>query len=95
MDIIKVCGALSSDKRLKILNILSESDHTAVELYKKFTSKFDSRAHRETIYRDLEQLHQSGLITKSYDNIKKRLYYHLQTDEISINLVTRKVTAIT
>lgn len=93
VDILQVCSSLSSDKRLKIINILREEDQTAVELYKKFTAKYDPKAHRETIYRDLELLHGSGLVTKEYDDTKKRIYYHLLTQEININLVTRKVTA--
>ena len=83
VDIVKIAKALSSDKRLKMINILSEMDQTAVELYNKFKSKFDNKAHRETIYRDLELLQLCGVVTKKYDNVKAFVCFALPASRVT------------
>jgi Fe2+ or Zn2+ uptake regulation protein len=92
VDVIKICNALSSDKRLKILHILEGEDKTGIEVYKKYNSSYGGRVHRESIYRDLELLQTAGLLAKRYDTSEKKLYYHLKGRQISIDLLSRQIS---
>jgi Fe2+ or Zn2+ uptake regulation protein len=90
VEIVKVCNGLSSIKRLKIVKVLSDGDHTATEVFRKLSQHY-SKVHRETIYRDLEVLLESGLVKKSYDTTTKKLTYHLATRKIIIDLNNQQV----
>ena len=90
MEIDRVCHALSSASRLKIIRILGNGDQTASEVFKKIKEHRNGTAHRETIYRDLELLQKAGILNKVYDIKSKRLFYHLVSPKIIIDLLANE-----
>lgn len=91
MDVSQVLNALSSPKRLRLVQFLGNGDFSAMDIYKQF-SMVDANVHRETIYRDLERLVAADLISKYYDITTKKILYRLSAKKLAIDLVNLKVT---
>ena len=64
---------------------------SAIEVFRKYNSKYESKKHRESVYRDLEFLHRNGFLSKKYDEKKKQIIYSLRVKEITINVATGKI----
>jgi len=86
MELIKVIKALNSDRRMKILQLLSNRPLSSIQTYQKYHEKYDDGVRRETIYRDLEQLTDCGLLNKKYSKKEKEIKYELKYNEIKIDL---------
>ncbi len=83
MDNAKVFRALCSELRREILSLLSEKPMTASETQKAVKNRGFKIKYRETIYRALETLVDSGLVEKFYVS-KKGLSYKLACTQITM-----------
>jgi Fe2+ or Zn2+ uptake regulation protein len=62
--------------------------------HEKYNETFDEGKHRESIYRELEKLVESGLVKKDYSQKEKRLVYNLQYCSAEIDFLTGTVEMI-
>jgi Fe2+ or Zn2+ uptake regulation protein len=65
---------------------LSESDFTATAAHQEYNQRFSNDKHRESIYRELENLTESGFLNKNYDADAKELRYSLCFEAVEIDL---------
>jgi len=75
MDIDKFVHCLHSKTRRRILQLLSNKDMTAPQIYKAL--KNEAPKFRQSVNKALEVLREGGLIVKYYDAERKAIYYHL------------------
>lgn len=90
MDVVKVISALDSELRRELLKVLAERPNTVVGVLHKFKSKGFNVKYRETIYRALEILVDSGLVEKYYEK-EKGLCYRLVSNHITIKIAKDSV----
>jgi len=91
MDITKVCKALSSKTRLKILKILVDKKLSASNIYKEYNRIYREKRRRESIYRALEKLVEAEILRKTYNDKEKEIVYELKHKELTINLLDQKI----
>lgn len=91
MKITKICKALSSETRLKILKILIDKKLSSANVHREYNKRFHEKRHRESIYRALEKLVSAEILMKEYDTTRKEIVYSLKHKEITINLKNQKV----
>ncbi|MBC7092271.1 MAG: helix-turn-helix transcriptional regulator [Nitrososphaeria archaeon] len=84
--IYKISRALSSETRLKILKIIGSSSLTLSEITEKFNNSYHTHMYKESIYRELEQMVNAGILRKKYYQKDKKLKYEIAKKEIIINL---------
>jgi Fe2+ or Zn2+ uptake regulation protein len=75
MDLKRFISCLNSDARRRILQLLSEKDMSAPQIYRelgKYAPKY-----RQSVNKSLEMLREAGLVSKHYDNENKAIYFHL------------------
>lgn len=85
MDVNKVIGALNSGLRREILSILSKQSMTVLQVLEELKRRTDGVRYRETVYRALERLVDSGLVEKYYEK-EKGLCYKLVSNCITIRI---------
>jgi Fe2+ or Zn2+ uptake regulation protein len=90
MDAIKVISALDSELRREILKILAERPSTVVDVLHKLKGKGLNVKYRETVYRALQILVDSGLVEKYYEK-EKGLCYRLVVNNITIKIAKDSV----
>lgn len=91
MDIIEVCGALSNDTRLRLIEILNEEGAmSSKQAHEEFARRYNSHR-RESIYKALETLVNVGLLTKYYDQEKGKIMYDTGIQRLVINLDSLEV----
>jgi len=90
-EIKKVCKALSSETRLKIIELISQKKYTAVGLYKEYNNVYSDAKQRETIYRELEKLVEAGILEKDYNKDTKNIEYGLGISKLTIDLIKLKL----
>lgn len=81
-SLLTVAKALGSETRLQLLRILAEGPKSAVETTEAYNSTFNTDHRRSTIYRELENLVDSGLVEKSYKGDNKKLEYHTDLNRV-------------
>jgi DNA-binding transcriptional ArsR family regulator len=86
MDVTKVGKAISNGTRVKILRILADSPRSSIETYERYEAKHAEGKHRETIYRELENLVEAGLLTKTYNETASQIEYSLEQRRLLIDL---------
>ena len=92
MQLEKIGKMLSNSNRIKIIKIVGENrTTTAFDCYNTFRGKYDSKIRRETIYRELERLHESDILIKKYDLNDKKLIYSLKFKKFSLNFINMKI----
>lgn len=91
MDITELGKAVSSKTRVRILQLLSENSYTASGLHKKYIDEFDDDKHRESIYRELENLVDLGLLEKEYESKNSSLIYRLEDLRYIVDLSESEV----
>ncbi|MHA1248895.1 MAG: ArsR/SmtB family transcription factor [Candidatus Helarchaeota archaeon] len=91
MMIIKVLKALSSKTRLRIINLLTSKELSAIEIYRLYIMKYNERISRESIYKATEKLVNANLITKNYDRKNKKIVYKLNFEKLEIDFKTLKI----
>lgn len=85
MDIVTAGSILSNPTRVRLLKLVSEKPLSATVAHEKYISKYDSK-HRESIYRELENLTDSDFLDKRYSNQEQRIVYQRNMTELHINL---------
>lgn len=93
MKLSKVCKALSSITRLRILKILVDRRLSAADIHKEYNKYFEDRLHRESIYRALEKMVDAEILTKEYDGKRKQLVYFIRHKNLKIDLIEQTVLA--
>lgn len=86
MEITDVGKALSNPTRVNILKLLCGRPYSASELHRKYIEQYDDDKHRESIYRELENLKEFGLVKKKYKSDEKSLYYEILSTRLLIDL---------
>jgi Fe2+ or Zn2+ uptake regulation protein len=85
MEIDKAVSALGSKLRREILKIISKEPMTVIQVLEELRKrKFDVK-YRESVYRALEKLVDSGLVEKCYIK-EKGLCYKLKVKIVKIDL---------
>ena len=77
-DDVKMLKALTPPGRLLILLDLSKAPRPLEEIYQTMKKQGIHR-YPESTYKALESLHRVGLLTKTYDDLRKRIVYSLAT----------------
>lgn len=90
MDANKVIGALNSGLRREILSILSKQPMTVLQVLEESKRRTSSVRYRETVYRALERLVDSGLVEKYYEK-ERGLCYRLVSSHITIEITKDSV----
>lgn len=94
MDLLIVSKMLGSVTRLNLLRILAKNVNlSAIEIYRSYNNQFKKKR-RETLYKELERLADSGLVEKKYLKNKKKLVYNLSITKINIDLNNFEINAI-
>jgi len=86
VDVSDLGTALSNPTRVNLLRLLGDSSYDASEAHKAYNQTFEETKHRESIYRELEKLVDSGLVRKDYDQEEKQLVYSLQYTSVEVDL---------
>ena len=86
MELTKVGSALSNRTRVRLLQLLSEQSHSTQSACEEYNDKYSDSKHRESIYRGLEKLVESGLVRKEYESENKRLEYTLRVESLYVDL---------
>ena len=88
MDIsqtLDIISALNSETRLRIIMLLQEEPLSTKDVQKKYNNRFDRDLRRESIYRALEKLRDSGLIQRQYDESEKNFVYSPTRDSFTVD----------
>lgn len=83
----KLASVLSSSTRLNIVELLSDRPYTVSELRDTYESHHEDMR-RESIYRQLEILNETEIVSKKYDEENKQFLYHLNVNSVEVDLST-------
>ncbi len=83
--VVELSKKLSSETRLKIIGILDDDKLSFQDVRDRYEDKYKD-IRRETVYRELENLKESNLVKKEYDDENKVFLYSLKYDLVEINL---------
>lgn len=86
MDVTSVAHALSSETRVRLLALLHEKKLTSSEAFELYNENYDSPKRRESVYRELENLVDAGLVEKKYQSSSKKLMYAVKADTVCFDL---------
>lgn len=92
MELTTVAHTLASETRVRLLRILSENPSTSAEAFNQYAQMYDSPKRRESIYRELENLADAGLVTKQYESEEKKLVYSSGGDVVCLDVIQNSVT---
>lgn len=93
MEITAIGQSLSNETRVRILTIVADNPCPAVEAHRQYEDEFAEGKYRETIYRELENLVEAGLLSKEYNEEEGQIEYKLKHREILLDLANGKVMA--
>jgi DNA-binding transcriptional ArsR family regulator len=86
MDVTEVGKSLSNETRVKILRLLSDGPRASIETYQKYEKRYGEGKHRETIYRELENLVDVGILKKEYNETAGQIEYRLKHECLLVEL---------
>jgi len=91
MDVAEFGAAISDETRLRLIEIIHEEGPlTSKEAHAEFVERYEDRR-RESIYKALEKLVDTGLLSKEYKGTEDGLVYTLPHNIVKINLPTREI----
>jgi len=91
MNIAEFGAAISDETRLRLIEILYEDGPlTSKEAHAEFVERYEDRR-RESIYKALEKLVETGLLSKKYQGTEDGLVYTLPHNIVKINLPNREI----
>ncbi|MGY5871804.1 MAG: helix-turn-helix domain-containing protein [Candidatus Thorarchaeota archaeon] len=93
MNISDIGKVLSSNTRCRLL-VLLEKSLSLNEIYNKYREEDQKTLRKETIYRHLESLVDSGLVEKKYYQDDKRVKYYCSLKELRFELATGNLSVI-
>ena len=94
MNINKVGSALANPTRVRLLRLLSEADYTASSAHDEYNKRFSDEKHRESIYRELENLVEQGFLSKDYEMEAKELQYSLRFERFEVDLKNSEISVL-
>ena len=86
MKITKLGKALSNDTRTNILKLLATGSHPSIETFERYNETYEEEKQRETIYRELENLVEVGLVAKEYNETAGQIEYRLRQQQLLVDL---------
>lgn len=86
MEFTEVAHALSSRTRVRLMQIVLDSPVSSAEAFQRYQSQYDTPSHRESIYRELENLAETGLLEKRYESEEKELVYVARDDTVCLDM---------
>jgi len=92
MDLTDVAHALSSQTRVRLLQIALNAPVSSAEAFEQYRAEYESPSRRESIYRELENLAEAGLLEKRYESEDKELVYAGREDTVRLNIVRETVS---
>lgn len=87
MELTDVAHALSSQTRVRLLQIALDVPVSSTEAFERYQSKYESPSRRESIYRELENLAEAGLLEKRYESEDKELVYIGRGEIVCLDVV--------
>lgn len=90
MDPNKVFKVLSVETNRLIMQII-DKPKTAMEIFKEVKERTQIK-NRESVYKALEHLRETGLVKKFYDEEKKGIYYKRKADSISYSTKSGEIS---
>ena len=91
MNIVDIGKALSNRTRTQLLFLLTDGPKSTSSLHEEYLKEFDEERHRESIYRELEKLVDSGIVNKQYDDELKQFLYSLDFDSLIVDFKEESV----
>jgi len=85
MEVVTAGSVLSNSTRVNLLKLLAEGPLSATEAHEAYVDRYDSK-HRESIYRELENLVEDGFVDKNYSEARRSLLYHLRVSELHFDI---------
>lgn len=82
MEVTEVGKALGSRTRISILSLLADGARSSIETFEQYDDAHEDKKRRETIYRELENLVEAGLVAKEYDEEDGKIVYRLRHNKI-------------
>jgi len=86
-EVLEVAKALSSETRLNLIKVIGNNNLSLPEIEERFKILDDS-IYRESLYRALEKLVETDILSKRFNDIKKRYEYTLRQKQITLNIIT-------
>lgn len=86
MDVTEVGKALSNETRVNILRLLDDDSYSSIETFERYEAEYAEGKRRETVYRELENLVEAGLLTKEYNQTAGQIEYELRFQRLLIDL---------
>ena len=90
MDVRMIIAALNSDIRREILMILFHGSMNVKDTMKELEHRGVGARYRETVYRALEMLSNSGLVEKHYEK-ERGLCYRLISSRIIVEIESKAI----
>lgn len=82
-EVAELAKVLSNPKRLQIILELSDGPKSIKQLHESQ----DSLKYRDSTYRHVEKLFESGIVDKNYDHKKKDMEYELVSSSIKFEFL--------
>ena len=93
MRIDKILSTLNSATRREVLRIIAMEPKNVKEVFAALTQRGLKLKYRESVYKALQNLVDSGLVDKSYKE-NKGICYRLLVRKIELDLVEETVTMV-
>ncbi|WP_144244825.1 transcriptional repressor [Thermococcus eurythermalis] len=84
--IARLLKSLSSETRIELLEIISEKGElSAAEVFREYSQRYKP-LRRESIYRELEKMVETGVLSKKYCTRSKKILYYTTINTLVIRL---------
>ena len=88
-EVIEIAKALSSETRLNLIRVIGNNTFSLSEIEERF-KLLSSSLYRESIYRALEKLVETGILRKYFDAFRKKQVYAIEQNQITLNILSEK-----
>jgi len=86
-EVLEVAKALGSETRLNLIKVIRNNNLSLPEIEERF-KLFDDSIYRESLYRALEILVETNILSKRFNDVKKRYEYSLKQRQITLNMLS-------
>jgi DNA-binding transcriptional ArsR family regulator len=80
--LVRIASSLKNERRVKVLRELAGGQKSLSELFGKLSTEIK---YNDSLYRYLEDMVETGLVDKKYDVKRKRIFYELKVDQVTID----------
>lgn len=92
MEITDIGQSLSNETRVKLLRLVTDETGSAVKLHERYEAEYAEGKYRETIYRELENLTEAGLLSKEYNEDESQIEYEAKYEYLLVDLANGEVS---